>query len=183
MSNGVNKLKMGQNLTFKFNLTLKIKVDHPHRDPNQGVLHLWSKFGDPSLNGRWVIMRTSSWLIHTHTDPQAQAMTIPEGQNWPRVKNAWDSFSPITGHFSSITHCNWVTSLTRGLSAYTARSSFKLFSIATNACMWMLAKQGERRIRKVIKGLHLMQFAQHIHLLFWAKYHFHLKKKEARQPN
>ena len=35
-------------------------------------------------------MRTSSWLIHIHThghtDPQTQAMTIPEGQNWPRVK-------------------------------------------------------------------------------------------------
>ena len=24
---------------------------------------------------------------HGHTDPQTQAMTIPEGQNWPRVKN------------------------------------------------------------------------------------------------
>ena len=66
---------------------------------------------------------------------------------------------------------------TRGLSAYTARSSFKLFSIATNACTWMLAKQGERRIKKVIKGIHLLQFAQHIHLLFWAKDHFHLNKR------
>ena len=55
---------------------------------------------------------------------------------------------------------------TRGLSAYTARSSFKLFSIATNACTWMLAKQGERQIKKVIKGIHSLQFAQHIHLLF-----------------
>ena len=26
------------------------------------------------------------WYTHTHTDPQTQAMTIPEGQNWPRVK-------------------------------------------------------------------------------------------------
>ena len=30
---------------------------------------------------------------HGHTDPQTQAMTIPEGQNWPRVKtheiNQW----------------------------------------------------------------------------------------------
>ena len=41
--------------------------------------------------------------------------------------------------------------LTRGLSAYTARSSFKLFSIATNACTWMLAKQGERRINKAFR--------------------------------
>ena len=59
----------------------------------------------------------------------------------------------------------WINK-TRGLSAYTARSSFKLFSIATNACMWMLAKQGERRIKRVIKCIHLMQFAQHIYLLF-----------------
>ena len=30
-------------------------------------------------------------MIHTHghTDPQSQLMTIPEGQNWPRVKIAW----------------------------------------------------------------------------------------------
>ena len=41
----------------------------------------------------------------------------------------------------------------------------------------MLAKQGERRIKKVIKGIHLLQFAQHIHLLFWAKDHFHLNKR------
>ena len=53
----------------------------------------------------------------------------------------------------------WLINKTRGLSAYTARSSFKLFSIATNACMWMLAKQGERRIKKVIKGINLMLFA------------------------
>ena len=30
-----------------------------NRDLNQGVLHLWSKFGDPSLNGWWVIARTN----------------------------------------------------------------------------------------------------------------------------
>ena len=34
---------------------------------NQGLLHLWSKFGDPSLNGWWIIARTSSWLTDTHT--------------------------------------------------------------------------------------------------------------------
>ena len=31
-----------------------------YRDFNQGILHLWSKFGDPSLNGWWVMVRTSS---------------------------------------------------------------------------------------------------------------------------
>ena len=60
------------------------------RHLNQGVLHLYFKFGDSSLNGWWVIMQTSKWLIHTQThrltDTQTGAMTIPEGQNWPRVK-------------------------------------------------------------------------------------------------
>ena len=30
------------------------------RDLNQCILHLWSKFGDPSLNEWWVMVRTSS---------------------------------------------------------------------------------------------------------------------------
>ena len=63
-----------------------------NRDLNQGLLHFWSKFGDSSLNEWWVIVRTRQWLIHTrthkHTDTQTQtqATTIPEGQNWLRVK-------------------------------------------------------------------------------------------------
>ena len=51
-------------------------------------LYLWSKFGDTSLNGSWVIVRTSKWLTHRRTDIQTQATTISEGQNWPRVKIA-----------------------------------------------------------------------------------------------
>ena len=67
-------------------LTLKVKVNHPqnYRDLNQGLLHLWSKFGDPSLNESQVIAQRSKWLTHGHT--QTQAMTIPKDQNWPRVK-------------------------------------------------------------------------------------------------
>ena len=65
-----------------------------NRDLNQVRLHLWSKFVDPSLNGWWVIAHSSKCLPHTqtdgrtdgHTDRQTQATTIPEGQNWPRVK-------------------------------------------------------------------------------------------------
>ena len=36
---------------FKLNLTLKVMVNCPqdNRDLNQGVLHLWSKYGEPSL--------------------------------------------------------------------------------------------------------------------------------------
>ena len=47
-----------------------------NRDLNQGLLHLWPKFGDPSWKGSWVIARTSSWLTHgrthTHTDRRRQ---------------------------------------------------------------------------------------------------------------
>ena len=46
------------------------------RDLNQGLLHLWSKFVDPSWNGKCLIGRTSSWLTHgrthTHTDRRRQ---------------------------------------------------------------------------------------------------------------
>ena len=31
-----------------------------NKDINQCILHLWSKFGDPSWNGWWVMVRTSS---------------------------------------------------------------------------------------------------------------------------
>ena len=48
----MDKLKMDYIFTFKFNLSLKVKVKNPtkNRDLNQGILQLWSKFGDPSLN-------------------------------------------------------------------------------------------------------------------------------------
>ena len=80
---------MGKILTLEFNLT-----PQNNRDLNQGLLHILSKFGDPSSNGCWVIARTSKCLPHTqtdgrtdgHTDRQTQATTIPDGQNWPRVK-------------------------------------------------------------------------------------------------
>ena len=38
---------------------------------NQGLLHLWSKFVDPSLNGWFIIVRTSSWLTDTRTHTHA----------------------------------------------------------------------------------------------------------------
>ena len=110
-----------------------------NRDLDQGILHLWSKFGGSSLNWWWVISRTSSkwekfWIevkfdlegqgqsppktkgiltkvFYTYdpnlmilvwtgvvartnlvtdgrTDGRTQAMTIPGGQYWPRVKMA-----------------------------------------------------------------------------------------------
>ena len=61
-------------------------IPQNNRSLNQGLLYLWSKFGDPSLNGWWVIVRTNLWLTDTRTHTHIQATTIPEGQNWPRVK-------------------------------------------------------------------------------------------------
>ena len=52
----------------------------------ESVLHLWSKFGDPGLNGPQVILQTNPGLTHGRTDGHMQAMAILSGQNWPGVK-------------------------------------------------------------------------------------------------
>ena len=57
-----------------------------NRDLNQGVLHFWSKFGDCSLSGWQVIVRTNWWLKDTHTQTDAGDDNT-HGHNWPRVKN------------------------------------------------------------------------------------------------
>ena len=80
-------------------------VPENNRALNQGLLHLWSKFGDPSLNGWWIIARTSSWLTDTYTHTHTQATTIPEGQNWPRVKtirHLSHAVSSFVHHFIAI---------------------------------------------------------------------------------
>ena len=46
-------------------------IPQNNRALNQGILHLWSKCGDPSLNGWWVITRTNSWLADTRTHTHA----------------------------------------------------------------------------------------------------------------
>ena len=61
--------------------------DGPHvgqnnRGLNQGALHLWSKFGYPSLNGWWVIAQTN---LVTDGQTDGQTGAIPRGQNWPWV--------------------------------------------------------------------------------------------------
>ena len=91
-----------------------------NRHLNQGLLHLCSKFGDSSLNEWWVIVRTSPWLTHTHTDTrthghtdtQTQATTIPEGQNWPRVKSPENSSEAETWFWwNSNLICRWLGAL------------------------------------------------------------------------
>ena len=68
-----------------------------NRHLNQGVLHLCFKFGDSSLNGWLVIVRTSKWLLHTHTD----RYTDRGDDNTRRPKLASDDKSKETkgGHF------------------------------------------------------------------------------------
>ena len=41
-------------------------ISKNNSDLNQGIWHLWSKFGDTSLNGWWA--RRSSWLPNTRMD-------------------------------------------------------------------------------------------------------------------
>ena len=78
----------GVNFDFEVKFDLEGQGQSPPKTIGilTSLLHLWSKFGHPSLNGSRVIARTSKWLTHRHTHTQTQAMTIPEGQNWPRVK-------------------------------------------------------------------------------------------------
>ena len=62
-----------------------------NKDLNQGLLHLWFRFGDPSLNGSRIIARTSKWLTHrlTHTHRHTHTHTDAGDDNTrrPRVKN------------------------------------------------------------------------------------------------
>ena len=55
---------------------------------NRIVLHLWSKFGDTSLNGSYVIARTSQWLADTRTHRQTYAHTHAGNDNTRRPKLA-----------------------------------------------------------------------------------------------
>ena len=73
-------------------------------------------------------------------------MMLKYGKNPSRTVDFFSRSRPKISKFCQ--KFKFPDSETRGLSAYTARSSFRLFSIATNACMWMLANQGERRIKR-----------------------------------
>ena len=99
----------GVNFDFGVQFDLEGQGQSPqnNRDLNQGLLHLLFKFGDPSLNGCWVIARTSKCLPHTQTDGRTdgQATTIPQGQNWPRVKNRLSSQSGTLSQNVRILDC------------------------------------------------------------------------------
>ena len=81
-------------ICISINLTLKVNTNHSQNSMNlnHGVLHLWSKFDDPG--NELSRGQARDWYTHTHTDTHTQATTIPEGQNWPRIKR-WKHNPPI----------------------------------------------------------------------------------------
>ena len=44
------------------------------------------------------VSREQKKLTETHTHAQTQAMTMPEGQYWPRVKTLWDHYELCNLH-------------------------------------------------------------------------------------
>ena len=57
----------------KFEFQVKFDLEgHGQSSPKtiETQTKLFCMCGDPSLNGRWVIVQTSLWLTHTHTDTQ-----------------------------------------------------------------------------------------------------------------
>ena len=82
-------------------------VNHPqsNRDLNQGHLHLWSKFGDPSLNGWWVIARTNlvtDWRTDGRTDGRRQWRPILASGKKNIIRANGDPF--LCWHMASLRH-------------------------------------------------------------------------------
>ena len=50
----------GSNGIRNFDFFLRSIALQNYKNLNQCILHLWSQFGDPSLNGWWVMVRSSS---------------------------------------------------------------------------------------------------------------------------
>ena len=83
VSDRMDKLRIGQILTFTLNLTLKFKVSQPKKGILIKVLCtsgsysvILAKTNDKLLRGQ-----SGDWRPHGQTS----ATTIPEGENWPRV--------------------------------------------------------------------------------------------------
>ena len=69
-------------LSWIWNWMSRSIASQNNRDLNQGLLPLWSKFDDPSLNGSWVLTWPTDW--HTHT----QTHTVTRDDNTWRPKLA-----------------------------------------------------------------------------------------------
>ena len=65
-----------------------------NRDLNQGFLHIWSIFSDPSFNGWWVIAHTSKCLPQTQTQGRIHRQTDTGNDNTRRPKLALGKNGP-----------------------------------------------------------------------------------------
>ena len=75
-----NELKFN----LKLNLALGGKANYPQNNKqlNQGVLHLWSKFGDFGLNGcHGACGQANDWYTHGETDSQTHKHLMSHGLN------------------------------------------------------------------------------------------------------
>ena len=71
-----------------------------NRDLNQCILHIWSKFGDFSLNGWWVIARTSRWLPHTWRDGRTHKTDRHRQWQYLKAKTG-------VGYIFNVTYVYW----------------------------------------------------------------------------
>ena len=90
MNDVKDKLKIWQFFNFKLNLILKFKGNYPPK--TIGILtKVFCSCGPNLVILAWMRdklsrRQASGYSTHRHTDRQTQPTTIPEGQNWPRVK-------------------------------------------------------------------------------------------------
>ena len=112
MSYRTDKLKNGVNFDFEVKFDLEGQGQSPQKTigiltkvfytfgPNLAIL-AWT---GPELSRG----QASDWRTDWHTHTQTQAMTIPEGQNWPRVKMSLIFYKKNRRIWSSMTkssHC------------------------------------------------------------------------------
>ena len=119
------KCETRQNEIYKLNFTLKVTVNPQHptpthppksKDINQGILHLWAEFGDPSLNGNCVSPGGRPiwhWSLH-RSEPQislpsgdSQFSTFCGNSEWKLFKSPKRRFDQYPGSINHFTSC-WI---------------------------------------------------------------------------
>ena len=96
----------GVNIYFEVKFDLEVQGQSPSK--TIGILtKVFYTFGPnlaivASLNVYRLIVCTSKWLTHRLTHTQTQAMTIPKGQNWPRVTRV--GWAACCGVYSGVCH-------------------------------------------------------------------------------
>ena len=108
----------GVNFDFEVKFYLKGQSQSPpknNRDLNQGLLHLWSTFGDPSLKGWWVIARTNL-VTDGRTDGRTDAGNdntrrpiLASGKKLMQILTDMLILGTVTSHFAIVEFRTWMT--------------------------------------------------------------------------